>query len=228
MSSPPSYQEAVDAVATSFAQLHVGRSPSATSPVSFSQLYQYTSPSRTGFTPDWHTAAAATQGVSRAQPQRLTPPHKSRKRGKKAAYVVFYGRRPGVYHTWAEARPLVNGVSGSVYQGYQTVAAASAAFAYAQARSWTRVCPPPYPALHPQSVHQMPIPRLPTPVADLDTPNALHGDADESGSRWLECSLNTVGLSCAVHDSFPSRAQATASFQSALARREVKVVYPAY
>ncbi|KAJ7041934.1 hypothetical protein C8F04DRAFT_1176591 [Mycena alexandri] len=235
MSSLPSYQEALDAITTGLAHLST-QSPAATSPTPPaarpdqsarpSRLYQYSSPARSGLTADWqprHTAAAATQGVSHGRPQLLTPT-KSRSRRKKAAYVVFYGRRPGVYTTWAETEPLVKAVSGSLFQGYYSLDSAVAAFAYAQARSWTRVCPPPHHSRLPQSqsIRQPPIPLLPSPAADLDAPNPLHVDADGVGSRWY---VVYAGITPGVYH---STAEATASFRSAAARGETQVLYPAY
>lgn len=39
---------------------------------------------------------------------------------KKAAYVVFRGKVPGIYENWAEVRPLVQGYPGAVYKGYES------------------------------------------------------------------------------------------------------------
>jgi ribonuclease HI len=34
---------------------------------------------------------------------------------KPKTYVVFYGRRPGVYYNWAECKAQTNGFSGQEY-----------------------------------------------------------------------------------------------------------------
>jgi len=40
---------------------------------------------------------------------------------KNAAYVVFIGRKPGVYKTWKETQAQVNGYSGSRQQGFTSL-----------------------------------------------------------------------------------------------------------
>ena len=45
-----------------------------------------------------------------------------------AAYVVFKGRKSGVYKTWKETEALVNGFSGSRYQGFASIEEAKRAY----------------------------------------------------------------------------------------------------
>lgn len=45
-----------------------------------------------------------------------------------AAYVVFKGRTPGVYKSWKETKALVNGYSGSRYQGFASIEEAKRAY----------------------------------------------------------------------------------------------------
>ncbi|KAJ7770408.1 hypothetical protein B0H16DRAFT_1715087 [Mycena metata] len=167
--------------------------------------------------------------------RRLTPSAKSRT--KKGGYAVFVGLRPGPYRRWDEVEPLVKGVSGTLYQGYATYEGAVAAFRYAEQRSWTRMAGP----LRTQLELAPAIPCLPTP--SLGTPpNPLH-DGATPHQRWyivycgilpgvyssnLECSLNTLGLSGAVHDSCGSQALAEQRYQEALRAGRVKVVTPLY
>ncbi|WP_218418113.1 RNase H1/viroplasmin domain-containing protein [Alteromonas lipotrueae] len=47
---------------------------------------------------------------------------------KYAAYVVFKGRKPGVYKTWKETKALVNSYSGNRYQGFPSLAEAKRAY----------------------------------------------------------------------------------------------------
>lgn len=47
----------------------------------------------------------------------------------KKAYVVFKGRKPGIYDTWAECKAQVDGFSGPVFRGYASREEAEAAFA---------------------------------------------------------------------------------------------------
>ncbi|KAJ7026091.1 hypothetical protein C8F04DRAFT_1268563 [Mycena alexandri] len=198
------------------------------------RLYEYHSPSKSGLTPHWEEAAYHSQRSPGGSSRRLTPSAKSRTR--KGGYAVFVGRRPGPYHRWDEVEPLVKGVSGTLYQGYMTYEGAVAAFKYAEQRSWTRTAGP----LPTQSRPPSAIPQLPTPIAG--TPNPLHDQATPH-QRWyivycgifpgvysstLECSLNTLGLSGAVHDSCESQALAEQRYQDALLAGRVKVVTPMY
>ncbi|KAJ7024557.1 hypothetical protein C8F04DRAFT_1192235 [Mycena alexandri] len=190
-------------------------------------------------------AAEATQGVAQGHATRVaTPatPTRARNHGKRKGYAVFYGTVPGAYETWAEVVPLVIGVSNSLYQGYPSLAAARAAFEYAAQRSWTRVCGA---SASPSTGTTVSIPALPQPVGMLEDPNPLHGadGAAVRGRRWyvvysgitpgvyqssLECSLNTVGLSCPVFDSWDNKALAIAKFQQAVGQRRVHVRRPPY
>ncbi|KAJ7080720.1 hypothetical protein C8R43DRAFT_965690 [Mycena crocata] len=196
-----------------------------------------------GYTAAWDVAANATQGVSGATAHLITPqPSSPSTWSKKKAFAVFCGFLPGVYLTWAEAEAQVKGASGCLFKGYKSEAAAMAAFEYALQRSWTRTCQPRGAALR-ERVEPIAIPALPTPMGMLDAPNPLHGDPSDVGSRWyivyagitpgvyqsqLECGLNTVGLSCAAHDSCTRKEVAIARFQAALLKGTVKVVYPLY
>lgn len=47
---------------------------------------------------------------------------------KYAAYVVFRGRKPGVYKKWKETKSQVNGFSGNYYHGFSTLAGAKRAY----------------------------------------------------------------------------------------------------
>ncbi|KAJ6549705.1 hypothetical protein B0H19DRAFT_1378586 [Mycena capillaripes] len=100
-----------------------------------SPLYQYSGPIRQGLTRLWSEAGAATQGVPGAHVQSVTRGgSRSRKR-----YVVFHGLSCGVFDSWNVVQPLVHRVSGALHRSYPTPETAQAAFAYAEARSWTRV-----------------------------------------------------------------------------------------
>ena len=46
----------------------------------------------------------------------------------KKAYVVFKGRKPGIYKTWAECKAQVDGFSGPVFRGYGSMEEAKEAF----------------------------------------------------------------------------------------------------
>ncbi|KAJ7607454.1 hypothetical protein DFH06DRAFT_1347505 [Mycena polygramma] len=236
-SSPPPYpgsRSEVDRLLADLERLDLGSSTQT--------VYRFQSPVKSGYTAHWDEAAEYTQGTPGGHVSAVGS--RSRPRNRAKAYAVFYGRIPGVYKTWAEARQQVDGVSGSLFQGYPSTDDADAAFAYAQAHSWVRICGSRRTgrsALHTTT----PIPVLPQPVALEDTPNPLHtgGGAASSGRRWyvvycgitpgvyqssLECGLNTSGLSCATHDSWGSRTLAIAKYQNAVKTGRVRVISPPY
>jgi ribonuclease HI len=43
-------------------------------------------------------------------------------------YVVWKGRTPGVYDTWAECKQQIDGIAGALYKSYPTLSEAIAAF----------------------------------------------------------------------------------------------------
>ncbi|KAJ7290797.1 hypothetical protein C8J57DRAFT_1493511 [Mycena rebaudengoi] len=100
------------------------------------RLYRYES-DHIGTTSHWSEAANRTQGVPHALTARLSNKSKPSRR-RPGAYAVFFGRQPGVYDNWESARLSVDGVSGAIFQGYATLDLACKAFAYADARTWTR------------------------------------------------------------------------------------------
>ncbi|KAJ7673158.1 hypothetical protein DFH06DRAFT_1123889 [Mycena polygramma] len=190
-------------------------------------------------TPSWSEAAALTQGVA-GSPRRLTPKPRSNKKPA-GGHVVFFGRKPGAYRTWyGEAEPLVKGVSGSIHQVYHNFNLAGAAYDYAREQGWTRVLPVP---CYDVSTAGPPILHFPIPDAVLDTPNPLHAGSSARDGHWyvvysgilpgvyqssLECSLNTVGISCVTFESFDSKVDALTAFQDAVADSRVRVITPKY
>ncbi|KAJ7123800.1 hypothetical protein C8R43DRAFT_1135851 [Mycena crocata] len=198
-------------------------------------IYQFDSPSTSGYTTNWSTAGAATQGVTGATVRTVQAASPSKKKHtKKAAYVVYCGLRCGVFLTWAETKPLVSRVPSCIFRGYRSVREAEAAFEYAQERCWVRECGAPV---------TMGIPVLPQPnLSDTDT-NPLNGD-EALDSLWyivyrgifpgvyrshLECQLNTVGIPGALHESVVGKTLALHKYtQATQTPREVAVVAPAY
>ncbi|KAJ7143247.1 hypothetical protein C8R46DRAFT_1233023 [Mycena filopes] len=208
-------------------------------PPSPARLYAYETPTSSGVTSAWSDAAARTQGIPGASPRRLTPQRRSTK--KKGGYAVFFGLEIGSYKAWEEVKPLVIGVPSSLFKGYSTLAQAEAAFAYAASLGWTRLIPPSG-TLVGQTQTQTAIPRLPHPNAFSSRRNPLH-DSTDPAARWyvvysgvtpgvyqsyLECAINTLGLSSAVHDSFDTQVAAEAAFQRAWDDGAVAFLTPAY
>ncbi|KAJ7926728.1 hypothetical protein B0H13DRAFT_2313225 [Mycena leptocephala] len=195
-------------------------------------IYHVVSPSQQGYTSEWSLAGSATQGVRGGHVRTVASP-RQKQRTKKAAYVVFCGRRPGVYRLWSETESCVSGVSCCIFRGYATVEAAEAAFAYALARSWTRVS---------DSSIVTAIPALPQPLPENSGANPLHG-TEALDNRWynvyrgicpgvyrshLECQLNTVGVRGALHESVVGRATAFAKYAKARDGGRIKVLAPMY
>ncbi|KAJ7429987.1 hypothetical protein B0H11DRAFT_2249988 [Mycena galericulata] len=216
-------------------------SPRQTTPVSNPLVYQYESPTKSGRTSDWSEAAHHTQGVAGATVHRM---FKSRKapRPKLKAYVVFYGRIPGTYAQWSGpdgAAVQVTGVSGSLYQGYQTPDEARSAFQYALTRGWTGQRP------SPTGFVPTPIPSLPIPVSPpVSSQNPLHGQTDfTEHHRWhivyagitpgiyrsyLECALNTIRIPGALYDSAETRDEAERRWATAIAAGRVRFLTHPY
>ncbi|KAJ7784198.1 hypothetical protein B0H16DRAFT_1446456 [Mycena metata] len=195
-------------------------------------IYQFESPSGSGYTSDWSSAGFATQAVPNGRVRAVQQGRSKKKNGgKKAAYTVFCGLRCGVFNTWAETRPLVTAIPNSIFKGYTTRSEAQAAFDYATARGWTRV------ANH--SVASG-IPQLPRPINMEDTINALNNDTDFDG-KWyivyrgitpgvyrshLESQLNTVGVPGALHESILGLSNAMEKYTKAIWRGETASAAP--
>ncbi|KAJ6547925.1 hypothetical protein DFH09DRAFT_1320602 [Mycena vulgaris] len=174
----------------------------------------------------------ATQGVPGATVHAVQSGHKKSKRGKKAAYVVFCGRRCGIFRTWSETKALVSGVPNCIFRGYSSLAAARAAYTYTESRMWTRVT----------DVVALPIPVLPQPSLSFKLENPLNGDHTDE-DRWyvvyrgirpgvyrshLESQLNTLGIRGCVHESLLGRAAAFSKYAAAERRGDIAVLTPTY
>ncbi|KAJ7880929.1 hypothetical protein B0H13DRAFT_1891595 [Mycena leptocephala] len=180
-----------------------------------STLYYYESPTRHGYTPEWWSAAGnATQGISGGHvhvvQQRGPRKNKKKKTGSWRAYVVFCGRQCGVFLTctsptifivvtsqWLRPTPLLS----------------------TPERSWTRVADAAFVG--------PPIPALPVPLGiNDDHQNPLNGSetlddfCKSQNSQQplnlllvlsLECQLNTLGVSGAVHESVKGKIAAYAN-----------------
>ncbi|KAJ7020552.1 hypothetical protein C8F04DRAFT_1274946 [Mycena alexandri] len=181
-------------------------------------VYYFEFPTRRGYTSSWAEAGTATQGIPGAHVRAVIKP--SKKRVKKGAYVVFFGRAPGVYLTWEETERLVLGVKNAIFRGYRTVADAHAAYEYALARSWTRV----------SHLTPTPLATVPPPtIAASEALNPLHGSKVLDDTWYvvyrgilpgvyrssLEAALNTVGVANALHESVESREEALRRYTQA-------------
>ncbi|KAJ7041284.1 hypothetical protein C8F04DRAFT_1253347 [Mycena alexandri] len=193
-------------------------------------VYYFESPSGRGYTSSWAVAGAETQGIRGGHVHTVSKGAK-KKHVKKAAYTVFFGRVPGVFQTWEDVQLSVNGVSNAIFRGYSTIGAAHAAYAYARARSWTRVC-----GSVPLAV---PTPLTSPPVAtEVEPPNPLHGALDDT---WyvvyrgvspgvyhsvLEALLNTVGLRNSLYEGVKGREEAFRRYREAQEQLSTAVLPP--
>ncbi|KAJ7470057.1 hypothetical protein B0H11DRAFT_2237973 [Mycena galericulata] len=192
-------------------------------------LYRFSSPTKSGYTPDWSEAAHATQGTGGHA--HAVHPKPAKRRGIKAAYVVFRGRSTGVMHTWAEVTDATSGLSFAVHQGYQSLAMAQTAFQHAVDQGWTSSASE-WSAL-PRSIASAPL-----PVADHTTLAVPELPTRQLSDRWyvvyagvnpgifptnLECALNVLGIKRSVHESVATFAEAQAKFARATVRGEVSV-----
>ncbi|KAJ7687886.1 hypothetical protein B0H14DRAFT_3533721 [Mycena olivaceomarginata] len=187
-----------------------------------------------GLTTEWSIAGMATQGVPGGHVRAIqhSTPKKKKKKLTAAAYVVFCGRMCGVFNTWEETEQLVIGVRNNIFRGYPTLGQAHAAFAYAEARSWTRVC----------DADVTPIPTLPQPLPASEINNPLHV-SETLDDRWyivycgilpgvyhthLECQLNALGIPAALHESVVGKAAAFSKYAAAIRRGHTSVVATVY
>ncbi|KAJ7602611.1 hypothetical protein DFH06DRAFT_1347780 [Mycena polygramma] len=204
--------------------------------------YQFQSPTATGLTAAWSEASFHTQGTSNG---RVTALSKQRKRrGRRKSHAVFYGRLPGVYKEWEGehgAEIQVTRVRGALHQGYESPEEAEAAFHYAQQHSWTGERDSRSPS--PSSSARLSIPALPLPLTSEDdnhAPNPLQGTKAPHWhivyagitpgvyASFLECALNTIGLSGASYDSTDSFEEAQRLWLDAVTAGEVRVITPKY
>ncbi|KAJ7747897.1 hypothetical protein DFH07DRAFT_775850 [Mycena maculata] len=179
------------------------------------------------------TAGVATQGVPNAHVRAVGGDKKKKSHSQKVAFVVFCGLDVGVFLSWDEVKPLVRGVSCSVYRGYPTLDAAEAAFQFALDNSW--VC-------RTGDCVVAAIPHLPQPIPNISVLNVLH-DTEALDNTWyvvyrgitpgvyrshLESQLNTLGVRGALHEGIQGKAEALRKYTEAFRRGEVDVVPPRY
>ncbi|KAJ7182627.1 hypothetical protein C8R43DRAFT_940752 [Mycena crocata] len=211
-----------------------------TPPQSTQRLYEIQSSTYSGTTPEWSQAAHLTQGIPNSHVRSVvSPPQKPR--GKKGGIAVFFGVLPGPYPKWNGpdgAEVQVRRISGAIYQGYSTFAEAQAAFEYARGKSWTGVRDSRRLRSLPSSSSRDLIRALPVPDP---RPNPLHGAEHTTVKTYhivyagitpgiycsyLECSLNTVGLSGATFDSTTSLEEAHRRWRAAIDLNTIRIIPP--
>ena len=101
-----------------------------------------------------------------------------RRQGHQKAYVVFRGRRPGVYNSWAECHAQVNGFKGCLFQSYNTLDEAQDAWtSYSTNLQQHEVI-----GHHPPYHGTLTFPTQPTPLCmAISAPSALPLGSDSEG-----------------------------------------------
>ncbi|KAJ7484053.1 hypothetical protein B0H11DRAFT_2231787 [Mycena galericulata] len=196
-------------------------------------IYRFSSPKKSGYTPDWSEAGSATQGSPSSHVQVVRPPNKNRKKNQAyvvLAYVVFRGRTIGVMQSWPEVQAAISGVRFALHQGYPSLDLAKSAFEFAHLHGWTSQGGS-WSAL-PLSLSCAP---SPVDAEQSAAPTLMHRSPDDP---WyvvyaginpgvfptnVECALNVLGIRASLHESVPSYAEAKAKFARAKERGEVHV-----
>ncbi|TRM55226.1 hypothetical protein BD626DRAFT_419743 [Schizophyllum amplum] len=181
--------------------------------------------------PSYSTSLPASEPVIASRPSTNIQSRSSTKRSAKhGAYVVFIGKNAGVYRTWKDCFPNVNGVKHNSYQGYPSFAEAGAAFDVARARGLTFSCANTALTVARQTSET----RLTSEdlilclaFLDDDASNAIappghfyytvfKGSQPGVYRTYLEVVLATTGLAGAVHGSYRAREEAITAFKREL------------
>ncbi|KAJ7601902.1 hypothetical protein DFH06DRAFT_1351896 [Mycena polygramma] len=147
-----------------------------------------------------------------------TSPRPARRRI--VAYVVFRGRRIGVFYSWHLVHQATSGLSFALQQGYASTELAIASFEVAQRHGWTFQSAAPSPVTLPR--------HAPLPIApgdDLNAPGLFPREPNDpyyvvyAGinpgvfGTYLECALNVLAVPSSSHKRLPTYPEALRSFQ---------------
>ncbi|KAL1671326.1 hypothetical protein EV122DRAFT_226763 [Schizophyllum commune] len=165
----------------------------------------------------------------------LTPPASPQPPTSKSrtSYVVFVGRRPGVYVSWEACQSQVTGASHNSHKSYTSFAAAQRAFSAAEDRGLVCTADQRASDVGRPFVRQRLWPEdLPLCTHFLDDPTSKAMAFGSTTKRWYvvyaglqpgvyltyhECSYLTSGYPGSRHASFETREAAIASLEGALA-----------
>ncbi|KAJ7680854.1 hypothetical protein DFH06DRAFT_1120444 [Mycena polygramma] len=140
----------------------------------------------------------------------------------KAAYIVFRGRRVGVFYSWGQVAAATAGLSFAIQQGYATPELAIASFEVAQQHGWTYESATASPETLPRDA--------PLPIRLGDDPEGGLFRRDPGDpfyvvyaginpgvfGTYLECALNVLAVPASSHKRFPTYAEALRRFQEGL------------
>ncbi|KAF8495255.1 hypothetical protein F5888DRAFT_1635739 [Russula emetica] len=186
-------------------------------------VYCVSSGKRTGIMDTWADAGDACQGIDSSQVIKIHVSPVNWRRQHYVAYVVFEGLAPRIYGSWEEVEPLVKGIPGNVHQDFIERRKAECAYVLAFAMGTLRILP----ARH-DTRQQAPAPASPMPEALVTTFASVSDDflgaewhVVFKGKRpgvypaWNFVVTQTKGISCAIFQRFPSRADAEAAYRQA-------------
>ncbi|CAK5276785.1 unnamed protein product [Mycena citricolor] len=171
-----------------------------------------------GHTSEWSVAGSLVQDKPGSRAVSLSP-RKTGRRPRPKAYVVFVGRRSGVFDLWSECKAQVSDYACCLYRGYSSKDRAEAAFVYAQQRGWTSA-----------PGHFRYVPPIPVTDDDYEVYNPLSGREEDNDKRWyvvyrglrpgvyrssLESQLNVTGVSGQLFESVEGEALARKRFADA-------------
>ncbi|KAJ7690744.1 hypothetical protein B0H17DRAFT_1201574 [Mycena rosella] len=203
-------------------------------------VYHFTSPARSGSTPDWPAfssislshftdnafrldAGSATQGVPGSSVRATAKTPKAHK-PPAAAYVVFIGHEIGVFTQWPQVQKLTHGYRSAFQAGFPSVAVAEKALAYTRAQGWTS---------------DSSVPKPPLPLPSSYEPNALNSPSSAGPLQWyvvsrgvhpgiyssgLECHLNVATVKSSLYKCYTSCAAAEAAFTEQFVQGQLRTI----
>ncbi|KAJ7074437.1 hypothetical protein C8F01DRAFT_1242677 [Mycena amicta] len=168
-------------------------------------VYAYSSPQKSGRTSHWAEAASA-QHTPGGTAIALRKNKRKRSSRKYAAYAVIRGHEVGVQTSWAVVQQQIANFRFALQLGCKSVAEAQALVDFASAKGWTSASQ----GMRSRPVSRQLIPGPCTSATDLEgrPPRKEHdpwyicyvGVNPGVYSSYLECALNTLGVSGNVHD----------------------------
>ncbi|KAJ7459122.1 hypothetical protein B0H11DRAFT_1924462 [Mycena galericulata] len=175
--------------------------PLLVTPSSTPTIYQFSSPTKCGYTEHWSEAAHASQAADTKVRAVRQPRKKRTKNSKKAA---------------EEVEDATSGFRFAIHKGYSSRETAVAAFEHAVSNAWTSTA---------ADWTSLPVSltRAPLPIADATTSPLPDVATRNPQDPCVECSLNVLGIHNAVHESVPTFSKAQAKFGRAQRRGEVSI-----
>ncbi|KIY61958.1 hypothetical protein CYLTODRAFT_459408 [Cylindrobasidium torrendii FP15055 ss-10] len=152
--------------------------------------------------------------------------------GRAMAYVAFRASEPGVYGKWEDCKQRTSGQSGSVYEGYMTLAAAEAAYAFAVEKHLTAVTgqsirarPIRATTYHPPSKHRI---SSGSPIQAGSTRISWYsvyvGVKPGVYASYAEAAPNVIGIEGACYESWESKEDAVDAYMERVGAGKIGTV----